>query len=181
MKILGIQSSPNQDGLTAQTAKNFLKGAEEEGAEVELVHLNEIVIKKCKACDGGWGQCRRDGTCILKDDFQTLREKINDTDMLVFSTPVYWHDLSESAKTFLDRLRRCETHYGFENYKSKTAIGITSAGGSGNGAARALYNLEDYLRRIGFQIFDLVTITQSNKGHKLPMLIEAGKRAASSV
>jgi multimeric flavodoxin WrbA len=181
MKILGIQTSPNQDGLTAQTANNFLMGAQENGAEVELVHLNEIIIKKCKACDGGWGQCRREGICILKDDFQSLRKKIEDANMLVFASPVYWHDISESAKTFLDRLRRCETHYGFENYKSKTAVGIASAGGSGNGAARALYNLEDYLKRLGFRIFDLVTITKNNKGHKLPMLIEAGKRAVTLV
>ena len=176
MKVLAIQSSPNHDGLTATTAKQLLKGAEFKGHQVELIHLNDHVIKKCKACDGGWGQCRREGTCVLEDEFQAIREKIDGSDALVFATPVYWHDLSESAKTFLDRLRRVENHSGFERYKNKLSVGIASAGGSGNGAARALYLLEEYLKRIGFKTFDLVTITQVNKGHKLPMLEEAGKR-----
>jgi len=176
MKVLAIQSSPNHDGLTATTAKRLLKGAESKGHQVELIHLNDHVIKKCKACDGGWGQCRREGTCVLEDEFQAIREKIDGSDALVFATPVYWHDLSESAKTFLDRLRRVENHSGFERYKNKLSVGIASAGGSGNGAARALYLLEEYLKRIGFKTFDLVTITQVNKGHKLPMLEEAGKR-----
>lgn len=176
MKILAIQSSPNQDGLTSKTAQAVLKGAESQGHQVTLIHLNDQIIKKCKACDGGWGQCRREGTCIQKDDFQTIRDKIDESDALVFTTPVYWHGLSESAKTYLDRLRRCETHHKFKRYTSKKTIGIASAGGSGNGAAKALLELEDYIKRIGFNIFDLVTITQKNKAHKLPMLENAGKR-----
>lgn len=45
---------------------------------------------------------------------------------------------------------------GFKTFMGKKAIRIASAGGSGKGAVRALYNLEDYLRRLGFDIFDLV-------------------------
>lgn len=179
MKVIAIQSSPNIDGLTANTAKSFLRGAESVGHETELIHLNDHVIKKCKACDGGWGQCRREGTCILEDDFQSIREKIDEADALLFATPVYWGDISESGKTFLDRLRRCESHSGFERYTDKLSVGIAAAGGSGNGAARALYLLEEYLKRMGFKTFDLVTITQMNKSHKLPMLEEAGKRVFS--
>ncbi len=175
MKVLAIQTSPNLDGLTAETAKRVLKGATENGCETELVNLNDLVIKKCKACDGGWGQCRREGTCILEDDFAGLIDKMMEADGLVFTTPVYWADISESAKTFLDRMRRIETHHGFKRYSDKPYIGIACAGGSGNGAARALYLLEEYLKRIGFKNYDLVTVTQANRAHKLPMLEEAGK------
>ena len=165
--------------MTAETAKRVMAGAESKGVEVELVHLNDVVIKKCKACDGGWGQCRREGTCILKDDFSEVMTKIAEADALVFTTPVYWHDLSESAKTFLDRMRRIETHHGFKRYSDKPYLGIACAGGSGNGASRALYLLEEYLKRIGFKNYDLVTVTQANRAHKLPMLEEAGKTILS--
>ena len=47
-----------------------------------------------------------------------------------------------------------------------------------SGAARALYNLEDYLKRVGFEIFDLVPVTRFSKDHKLPMLEAAGRRLA---
>jgi multimeric flavodoxin WrbA len=175
MKILAIQTSPNHDGLTAETAKRVMKGAEKAGHKTELINLNDDIIKKCKACDGGWGQCRRVGTCILEDDFAAIIDKILEADALVFSTPVYWWDISESAKTFLDRMRRIETYYGFKRYNDKLYIGIACAGGSGNGAARALYLLEEYLKRIGFKNYDLVTVTQANRSHKLSMLEEAGK------
>jgi multimeric flavodoxin WrbA len=175
MKILAIQSSPNLNGLTANTSKAVLTGPEDAGAETDLVHLNELKLEHCKACNGGWGQCRTMGTCILEDNFQNLLGKINQTDVITFSTPVYWHDLSESAKIFLDRLRRVETGRGFSSFKGKKAIGIAVAGGSGRGACRALYLLEDYLRRLNFEIFDMVTVTRTSMKHKLKMLNEAGK------
>jgi hypothetical protein len=49
------------------------------------------------------------------------------------------------------------------------------AGGSGRGAVRALYHLEDYLRRLGFEILDLVSVTRFSKVYKLPMLKAAGQ------
>jgi len=176
MKVLAIQSSPNLDGLTSKTAQAVLRGARVAGAETELVQLNQLNMRPCIACEGGWGQCRREGTCIFEDDFQALRDKINGADALVFATPVYWHDLSESAKIFLDRLRRCEVYADFRNFEGKKALGIASAGGSGSGCVKALLNLEDYLRRVGFEIFDLVTVTQKSKAHKLEMLEKAGVR-----
>lgn len=175
MKCLAIQSSPNHGGLTSTLAQAVLKGFEAGGGEAELIHLNELDVKTCIACDKGWGQCR-DGDCILEDDFEKIRQKIGDSDALVFATPVYFGDLSESAKAFLDRLRRCEAFSGRGTCKGKRAIGIASAGGSGGGAARALLNLEDYLRRVGFEVFDLVPVTKFSKDHKLPMLEAAGGR-----
>ena len=180
MKVVAVQSSPNLDGLTSSLVQAVLRGLEARGGETELIHLNKLDIKPCIACDNGWGKCRKEGICILEDDFQKLREKIAKSDALIFATPVYWHDLSESAKIFLDRLRRCETGRGFKTFTGKKAIGIASAGGSGRGAVRALYNLEDYLRRLGFDIFDLVPVTQFSRDHKLEMLERAGKRLAKA-
>lgn len=176
MKVIAVQSSPNLDGLTSSLAHAVLKGVKAEGGEIELIHLNRLDIKACIACEDGWGTCRKKGVCILEDDFQNLTEKIARSDALVFASPVYWHDLSESAKAFLDRLRRCETGKDFRTFVGKKVIGIASAGGSGRGAVRALYNLEDYLRRLGFDIFDLVPVTRFSKDHKLEMLEKAGRR-----
>jgi multimeric flavodoxin WrbA len=176
MTCIAIQSSPNLNGLTSSLAQAALNGAEVAGDATELIHLNHLDIKSCIACNDGWGECRTKGTCILEDDFDTLVTKLIAADTVVFATPVYWHDISESGKRFLDRLRRCETFRGFTTFSGKKVIGITSAGGSGRGAARALYNLEDYFRRLGFEIFDLILVTRFSKDHKLNMLHEAGRR-----
>ncbi|MCW3986419.1 MAG: flavodoxin family protein [Candidatus Bathyarchaeota archaeon] len=176
MKVIAIQSSPNLDGLTSSLAQAVLNGVRNEGGTVELIHLNKLNLEPCIACDNGWGKCRDEGVCAHEDDFQNLTDEIAKCDALVFATPVYWHDLSESAKIFLDRLRRCETGLDFKTFAGKKAIGIASAGGSGRGAIRALYNLEDYLRRLGFDIFDLVPVTRFSKDHKLEMLEKVGRR-----
>jgi multimeric flavodoxin WrbA len=178
MKLVAIQSSPNLDGLTASLVRAFQRGFEKEGGETELINLNNREIKTCIACENGWGICRNEGTCILEDDFDELRLKISESDAFVFATPVYWHDLSESAKSFMDRLRRVERGNEFKTFQGKKALGIASAGGSGRGAVRALLNLEDYLMRLGFEIFDLVPVTRFSKDHKIPMLVEAGERLA---
>jgi len=178
MKVIAVQSSANIDGLTASLAQAVLKGVEAGGGQTELVHLNKLNIKQCIACDRGWGRCRQEGSCVLVDDFEVLRRKIADADVLVFATPVYFGDLSESAKTFLDRLRRCGAFSGRKAFTGKKAIGIASAGGGGGGALRTLSNLETYLRTVGFEIFDLVPATRFSKDHILPMLEAAGKRLA---
>ncbi len=176
MIVIAVQTSPNLDGLTSSLSQAVLRGVEAEGGETELVHLNKLDIKHCIACDNGWGKCRTEGICILEDDFDALIEKLVETDAVVFATPVYFGDLSESSKTFLDRLRRVERGREVKTFNGKKAIGVASAGGSGRGAVRALYNLEDYLRRLGFEIFDLVPVTRFSKDHKLQMLENAGRR-----
>lgn len=177
MKCLAIQSSPNHEGLTASLAQAVLNGVKAAGGSAELVHLNHLDIRSCLACDNGWGRCREENRCVQEDEFEVLRTKMTAADALVFATPVYFHDLSESAKRLLDRLRRCEA-FDFKTFAGKKAIGIASAGGSGRGAVRALYHLEEYLRRLGFEVFDLVSVTRFSKDHKRAMLEDAGKRLA---
>jgi len=176
MKVVAVQSSPNLEGLTSSLAQAALRGVEAEGAETELIHLNSLNIKTCIACDRGWGRCRKEGICILEDDFEDLRRRIAKADALVFATPVYFGDLSESAKSLLDRLRRVEAFSERGTFDGKKTIGIASAGGSGGGAVQALSNLESYLRILRFEIFDLVPVTRFSKDHKLELLERAGRR-----
>ncbi len=174
MNCVAIQTSPNVDGLTASLAEAVLQGVSSAGGTGELIHLNKLNVKPCIACDNGWGRCRTEGFCILEDDFEVLRQKIQNADILCFVSPVYFHDVSESAKRFFDRLRRCEFFRDSSSFKDVKVVGITAAGGSGRGAARALYLLEDYLRRLGFEIVDLVSVTRVSRKHKLAMLKQLG-------
>jgi multimeric flavodoxin WrbA len=183
MKLLGIQSSPNVDGLTAQLTKAVLEGAESESANITLIHLNQLKIEACNACNlnkRGWGTCRSDGQCSTKDEFQDLREKIHQANALVFATPVYFGDIGESAKCFLDRWRRCEREaFNQDRLKGKAVVGIAAAGGGGGGAINALRNLETYLRWFNFAVFDLVSVTKYSKKHKIHMLQAIGRRLAT--
>ena len=90
-------------------------------------------------------------------------EKLKDADAAVFSTPVYFGDLSESLRTFLDRLRRITRHEaGSEGIKDKPAIGICVAGGGG-GAPSCVQSLSTHLTKGGFEVIDMVPVRRQNK------------------
>jgi len=177
VKVLGIQTSPNEDGLTASMALAGLKGAEAAGAETELIHLRKRDIRACLACDQGWGICRTEHRCITEDEFQAIREQMGAADALIISTPVYFGEPSEVTKSFFDRLRRCEFPLGEDSPIYGTpAIGISAAGGSGGGVVTALEMLERYLRMVSTRPFDLITVTRFTRDHKVAMAEEAGRR-----
>jgi len=176
MRVIAIQASVNQDGLTSSLAQAALEGARSAGAEVELVHLNSFEVSSCKVCGDGWGICRTEGRCVQDDQFQMLRDKANEADALIISTPVYFHDISESAKNLMDRWRRCEWPSEEKSLiKGKPVIGIAAAGGSGGGAVKGLQSLENYITWLRLRTFDLVPATRFNKEWRLEGLKSAGR------
>src|SRR6266508_3809253 len=108
MNLIIVQCSPNEDGLTAACATAAAQGARRAGASVEEVMLNDAQVGQCQACGRGWGQCQSAHDCQVEDGFQALHQRILAADGLVIVTPVYWGEMSESAKALTDRLRRCE-------------------------------------------------------------------------
>ena len=182
MKVIAIQTSPNVDGLTATIAQHAVDGAAAAGAETELIHLKKLSIEACRQCENGWGRCRREGLCIIEDDFQTLREVLHGADALVISTPVYFGDVSEVAKSFLDRLRRCELHQPGP-LQGKFVLAIAAAGGSGGGTVSCQEALAGYCVHLRMRIFDLIPVTRLTREYKLQAARLAGEalvRAATT-
>ena len=176
MKVIAIQSSTNKDGLTAAVAGAALRGAQKAGAETDLINLCDLVIHHCQMCDRGSARCREKGECEQKDDFNMLREAVNAADAVVFATPVYFGDPSESAKCFLDRWRRCEVVDRDKSpLRGKRVIGIAAAGGSGLGAITALSSLERYFQWLQFTVWELTPVTQINRRWALKAIEEAGR------
>lgn len=178
MSVLAIQTSVRPDGLTASLAREALHGAAAAGAQTELVHLNELRIEPCRACaPRGWGRCRDGEDCVIEDDdFQELRAKVIAAGALVFATPVYFWDLSESAKRFLDRLRRAEWPRREETpLKGKPVIGIAAAGGSGTGAVPAVANLERYMTCLQLEHVVYLPVSRQNQDLQLAAAREAGR------
>ncbi len=174
MKVLSIQSSNRRDGLTASLAQAVLDGVKrvEPDAEVQMVHLCDKRIEVCRACgERGWGVCFTGEPCVIEDDFLSLVEQIVRADAVVFATPVYFWDVSESMKTFLDRLRRQEwARRDSARLRGKPVIGIAAAGGSGTGAPSAIRNLETYMTYLGVHHVVYLPVSRQNQ--------EMQKRAA---
>ncbi|OIN98485.1 hypothetical protein COY52_00220 [Candidatus Desantisbacteria bacterium CG_4_10_14_0_8_um_filter_48_22] len=177
MKVLAILGSRNPDGQTAKAVKALLAGVEEAGAQMEQVFLPQIKIEHCEQ-EGkdGWGLCTKEGKCVLKDDFASVAEKIRNADAVVFATPVYFSDLSESLRAFLDRLRRiCMHENGRKGIGGKDTVGVCVAGGGGGGAPECCASLQKILGIIGFNVIDIIPARRQNLDMKTKVLKIVGK------
>lgn len=176
MKIFAVLGSRNPDGQTAQATAALLDGAREKGCRTDLVRLPERAIERCRQCEAnGWGACRAEGRCVIEDDFAGLVEDVRGSDAVVFATPVYFSDLSESMRAFLDRLRRITRHEATRQaFAGKPTVGICVAGGGGGGAPACAVALERVLTTCGFDVLDMVPAHRQNLPMKCQVLRTVG-------
>ncbi len=187
MQILILSGSRNRKGQTARAIKAIQKGIAEAKGKSEVIFLTEMNLERCRQCEAdGWGLCRKEGRCIIEDDFASIEAKVKAADVVVFANPVYFGDLAESLKTFLERFRRTRFMRpgtpppgGFPMAGGTPAIGICYAGGSGNGTVSCAFFLERILQMCGFDIVDMIPVRRQNLDIKLPMLELTGKWLAS--
>ncbi len=180
MKVSVIWSSPNKDGLTNSAAKQFMNGLVKAGTEVNEIWLNSKKIEHCRACVNGWGNCRATGKCVLPDDFTSVYEELKDSDGIVFVSAVYWSDMTECMKAFVDRLRRCEaTHNHFLD--GKRCVLVACAGGTGRGTLECLHQMELALTHMGMRAYDRIPVIRYNSEYMLPALEKAGETYADKL
>ena len=160
MKAIIVLGSRNPEGRTARAANALLEGLKDEGGQGEAVCLPHKKIERCRQCEqDGWGICRTEGRCVIEDDFASLMDKIRDADAAIFATPVYFSDLSESIRSFLDRLRRVTRHEsGRDGIGGKPAIGICLAGGGGGGGGPQTWQIVS-------EYGDTATLTVDSSGN----------------
>lgn len=176
MNVIVISSSPNKDGLTAACAAAAVEGVSKANGRAQEVRINDMDVGMCEACDNGWGTCSRDHTCQVDDDFQALHKRVCAADAYVIVTPVYWGELSESAKAFTDRLRRCEATRGDgSGLSGKPVIAVAAAGGSGGGMITCLHSMERWIEHVRARKFDLIPVNRWSREYKLVAIREAAR------
>ena len=100
MRASAILGSPRKKGVTTTLATAFMNQLERNGADTQVFHLNAMVYKGCQGCQG----CKsRSGSCVLEDDLTPALKSLQESDILLFATPVYYWDVSGQFKTFIDR------------------------------------------------------------------------------
>jgi len=104
--ILGICGSPRKDGNSQYLLNEALHAATEVNPKwVETVQYS-ISGKNFSPCIGCF-KCAEDkhfGECVIQDDFQELRDLWINSDVIIYSTPVYHMSIPGQLKCFIDRL-----------------------------------------------------------------------------
>jgi multimeric flavodoxin WrbA len=182
MNILVFSASPNQDGLTAACASSAAEGVRLAGGSPQEIHINNINIGSCLACARGWGTCLDEHVCQTQDGFQEVHRLTLLADGYILVTPVYWGEMSESAKAFTDRLRRCEaTRDRSSGLLNKPVIAVAAAGGSGNGMITCLASMERWIEHVRARKFDFIAVNRWNKEYKLTTIRAAAQQMVQSL
>jgi multimeric flavodoxin WrbA len=185
VKILIMTCSPNVDGLTESCGYAAKLGVEAGNGEAVMMRLNDLNISRCKVCDHGWGTCMKDHECCIEDDFESVHRSIGEADGLIIVTPVYWWDMSESAKAFFDRLRRCEALLDPNKVQGKPYICVAAAGGTGHGTLACLTQMDrlflhmNHLNYREIKKFEYIGVTQRNKDYMLQAIKAAAEKIAN--
>lgn len=99
-KVLIISTSLRGGSNSDILARECEKGAKEAGHEVELISLKGKDIKFCIGCLS----CLEKGSCALQDDAAEIMDKVKDSEVIVYATPIYYYEMAGQMKTLLDRL-----------------------------------------------------------------------------
>lgn len=101
MNIVVISGSPRKSGNTEIMSETFAKGAMENGHEVTIKKLSQLKVGPCTACKYCFTS---GGVCSQKDDMTEILEAVDQADMLVFASPIYWFDITAQLKCVVDRM-----------------------------------------------------------------------------
>jgi len=118
MKILGVIGSPRRNGNTHILVSRILEGAEQEGAIVDTIFLDDLSIRECDGCHVCW----KGRECSKNDDMNNIYPKIMEADAIVFGTPVYWYGPTALMKAFIDRFVYFNCPENRAKIKGKSAV-----------------------------------------------------------
>ena len=118
MKILVLNGSPKREKSdTMHITWAFLEGMRD--AAPHEIHVIDVIDRHIEYCTGCFACKRNGGTCIHDDDMRAILDEILDSDLLLFSFPLYCYGMPAPLKTLLDRtmplssmaMRKVGDHY----------------------------------------------------------------------
>lgn len=99
--ILVLSGSAREGGNTDILADAFVSGAKSAGHTTQVFNSGTNPMLACLHCDACWS----DGDpCVVKDNFAAFWPLLENADMLVLASPLYWYNFSGHIKCALDRM-----------------------------------------------------------------------------
>ena len=173
MKVLVLNASPRKDGSTVGILKQIVEGINKED-QIEWIDVSELSIKPCAGCLG----CRPNKVCVLpKDDAQIIGSKINEADLLIVGTPVYWSNMAGTLKNLFDRNVTTFEDFSTGSFpkpcqegKKAVIVAASAAPWPFNGKG-AVNSVKTILQAGGYRITGIINYGGSALGKELPQKI----------
>ena len=103
MKILVLNGSPKKEKSDVMhLTRAFLEGMNEiSPQEITTVHIIEKHIEYCRGC---FTCMHNGGACVIDDEMRALLQQVRQSDVLLFSFPLYCYGMPAPLKAFADRM-----------------------------------------------------------------------------
>jgi len=125
VKLIAIIGSPKgMKGYTGTLVKGMLEAAQQAGAETKVFSLGDLTVQPCKSC---LDVCHTTGICHQKDDFETIKNAMLESDGIIFATPNYTLSVTAQMKALLDR---CNLLLHIQKLRDKYSAAVVTSGGS---------------------------------------------------
>lgn len=115
LKILALYGSPRRQGNTAQLLEKAVEGVRGQGGEVDEIVLSNLNMGPCREIYG----CKKDGRCVIQDDFQALYDQIDTCDGIILASPIFFYGVSAQTKIMMDR---CQFFWVRKNWVEKRSV-----------------------------------------------------------
>ncbi len=99
-KVLVLSASPRKGGNSDLLCDQFMLGAKEACNQAEKIFLRD---KKITYCVGRLACQSNGGICVQNDDMDAILDKMNQADVLVMATPIYFYNMNAQLKALIDR------------------------------------------------------------------------------
>ena len=97
--ILAIYGSPRRKGNTSLLLRKAVEGARAAGGQVEEIVLRDLRMSPCLEIYG----CKHTGRCVIKDDFQSVYDRLSQCQGLILASPIFFYTVSSHTKMLMDR------------------------------------------------------------------------------
>lgn len=155
MKIAILNGSPKV-GNTAAMVNAFAGGAREAGHEVQILHVGRMKINGCLGCE--YCHTKGQGTCIQKDDMEKVMPAYKDADMVVYTSPIYYFDVTAQLSAAMQRVYAI----GKPTRAKKAALLLSSASPAPYSGAIATY--KDMIAFLGLEDAGIITAAGEENG-----------------
>lgn len=99
-KVVVISTSLRARSNSDILADKFIEGAKAAGNDIEKITLKDKDIRFCRGCFA----CAELKKCVINDDVNAIMEKVLNADVVVWTTPIYYYEMSGQMKTLIDRM-----------------------------------------------------------------------------
>lgn len=135
MNILVLNGSPRPNGNTAAMVDAFAQGARESGHQVEVVNVCQKKIAGCLACE--YCHTKGSGRCIQQDDMQQVYPLLQDAEMIVLASPIYYHSFTGQLQCAINRI------YALDKPKHLKKAALIMSSGSNHVYCGAIYEYQN--------------------------------------